>query len=656
MVKITVTLSGAWVLKHRIDNELPVEVLKEAISKQLEDTLCVEESGITAIIYGVKGDKYPLDELRDKIIKIFLDTYPDDGDESSISVMIVSEPEKSEQEAEENVDTVSATQKCMDKISKLVGGEEFKKLAGEIVAIAPQIIENKTYDIFKYQAYLFSINDGYGLSTYLSLFAELIESLEIKDLTSIGTIIEERLAAPKGESTEPFDSVRSILGMGKRGSVRLLCIDISEWMNNTDSRAFKNFLIDVERHLDEFVIIFRVPFVDKEVLDKVGFSLNDLMFVRPVSFAPFNKSEIQQCAATELEKYGFRMSSAAWDYFHERIAEEKSDGKFYGLNTIKKVVRELLYKKQLSNARLGKSDLLISKKDAEGICFSSHDSSLNGYEMLDTMVGGSVFKEKINEIISQIELAKSTPGVQIPCIHMRFVGNPGTGKTTVARIVGKILKEKGILRIGNFYEYTGRDFCGRYIGETAPKTASMCRDAYGSVLFIDEAYSIYRGEGNDRDFGREALDTLIAEMENHRSDLVVIMAGYTEDMDRLMQGNAGLASRMPYVIEFPNFTREELYSIFLSMLKRQFKYDADMLPAVKDYFMNLPEEVVSSKEFSNARFVRNLFERTFAKASMRCQLAKISSITLTRDDFERSASDKEFTFIMQKKNKIGFLN
>ena len=154
-----------------------------------------------------------------------------------------------------------------------------------------------------------------------------------------------------------------------------------------------------------------------------------------------------------------------------------------------------------------------------------------------------------------------------PCIHMRFVGNPGTGKTTVARIIGKILKEKGVLRIGNFYEYAGRDFCGRYVGETAPKTASICRDAYGSVLFIDEAYSLYRGDDNSRDYGREALDTLIAEMENHRNDFVVIMAGYTDDMDKLMAGNMGLASRMPYTIEFPNFTREQLYEIFESMSK-----------------------------------------------------------------------------------------
>ena len=237
---------------------------------------------------------------------------------------------------------------------------------------------------------------------------------------------------------------------------------------------------------------------------------------------------------------------------------------------------------------------------------------------------------------------------------MRFVGNPGTGKTTVARIIGKILKERGVLRIGNFYEYAGRDFCGRYVGETAPKTASICRDAYGSVLFIDEAYSLYRGDDNSRDYGREALDTLIAEMENHRNDFVVIMAGYTDDMDKLMGGNMGLASRMPYTIEFPNFTREQLYEIFESMVKARFKYDKQLLNVAHEYFNNLPDEIIQAKEFSNARFVRNLFERTWAKAAMRCQLNGRQNIVLTKEDFEHASSDKEFAVKATKKTRIGF--
>ena len=195
---------------------------------------------------------------------------------------------------------------------------------------------------------------------------------------------------------------------------------------------------------------------------------------------------------------------------------------------------------------------------------------------------------------------------------------------------------------------------GRYVGETAPKTASKCRDAYGSVLFIDEAYSLYRSTDETRDFGREALDTLIAEMENHRNDFVVIMAGYTDEMDTLMKGNSGLLSRMPYTIEFPNFTKEQLYQIFVSMINDKLKVDKNLYIAAKEYFEGIPDSVISSKEFSNARFVRNLYERVWAKAAMRCQLSGSSEISLTKEDFEHASTDKEFKTNMEKKMKLGF--
>lgn len=658
MIRIVVSLAGGWVLKHRDDELLPIEFLKKEIQAKYGDSIIITDASLTELDLKLGEDILDGELCANEIKKIFSKHYGLDQENDIISIKCdLMEKKKTESTTIDSGDndSVDYAEECMKQINALIGGEEFKALAAELKQIAPQIIQNKTFDTFSYQSYVFSINDGYGLSTYLALLSALLATLKIKPVSSPGSVIEEKLPPPKGDSMEPFSDVARILRHGKKDSIQLLCIDISEWMSETNTRLFKDFLIDVERHMSEFIVVFRVPFVDKEILDRVQYSLNDLMFVRTVSFPPFTQKEIQQCATTEFAKYGFKMSNAAWEGFHERIAEEKSDGKFYGLNTIKKVVRELLYKKQLSNAQHGKTDLCISKRDSLAICANTQNVGLSGYEMLDKLVGGQIFKQRINEIVSQIELAKNNDDVQAPCIHMRFIGNPGTGKTTVARIVGKILKEKGVLRIGNFYEYSGRDFCGRYIGETAPKTASMCRDAYGSVLFIDEAYSLYRGDGNDRDYGREALDTLIAEMENHRSDLVVIMAGYTDDMEKLMEGNAGLASRMPYVIEFPNFNREQLYDIFVSMLNRQFKYEKDMLELVKAYFENLPDDVINSKEFSNARFVRNLFERTWAKAAMRCQLEKIGTITLTKDDFERSTSDKEFTFIMKKKNKIGFV-
>ena len=183
----------------------------------------------------------------------------------------------------------------------------------------------------------------------------------------------------------------------------------------------------------------------------------------------------------------------------------------------------------------------------------------------------------------------------------------------------------------------------------------MCRDAYGSVLFIDEAYSLYRGDNDTKDYGREAIDTLIAEMENHRNDFVVIMAGYNDDIERLMRGNLGLASRMPYTIEFPNFTRPQLYDIFVSMVKSKFKYDEALFDVAREFFMNLPDSVINAKGFANARYVRNLFERTWAKAAMRCQLNGESEVVLTGDDFTRASADKEFVIKnVPQRRKIGF--
>lgn len=672
MVKLVISLSGSWVLSHREDDILPVDYLIKVVGDKFAGKLEVEDSGITELVLNVKGSD-SADTIVSQIRKIFCEHYSLADDNSVLLIKthlakdeVSSEPEKKPAEQQkqnsepgESTETndASGMEKALDEIDKLVGAEEFKALAKEIVDIAPQIIKNKTFDILSYQAYLFSVNDGYGLTTYLSALENLLKSLNINGASSVDGVVEETLPAPKGDGDDLFDAVSAHFRFSRKNSIKIICIDISEWINKTNSRSFKKLLVEISKHMSESIIIFRVPFVDKEVLNKIRLSLNDLMFIRTVSIAPFDKEELQACANTELERYGFTMSDEAWQDFHSRIAEEKRDGKFYGVNTVRKVVKELLYKKQLSNARGGKSDTNITLDDSSKICVSLLDSAISGYDMLDNMVGGELFKSKINEIIAQIEFGRRSPDVQIPCIHMRFVGNPGTGKTTVARIVGKILKEKGILRVGNFYEFAGRDLCGRYIGETAPKTAAICRDAYGSVLFIDEAYSLYRGDGNDRDYGREALDTLIAEMENHRTDLVVIMAGYTDDMNTLMEGNAGLASRMPYVIEFPNFTREQLYDIFVSMVKGRFGYNDDMLDAAKEYFMSIPDHVLISKEFSNARFVRNLFERTWAKASMRCQLEKIGDIVLIKDDFERSISDKEFSFAAEKKSsRIGFVN
>ena len=544
-----------------------------------------------------------------------------------------------------------------NKIKSIVGGQELKNMYREIIQIAPQIIKNNTIKSFLSQSYLISINDGYGLTNYLHILSELIDALKLKKILTSEPVVEAKIQPYISELVDSFEAAKNAFLNGTKGYVQVICIDISDWMDNINHVLFRNFLQFVEEHRDDAIVVFRIPFVDKEVLAKIRYHLNDTMYIRPISFEPLTNEEIQTYANDQIMNYGFEMEPDAWPYFHQRMTEEKSNGKFYGLASIQKVTRELLYKKQLYNVLNDRTDLIIEAVNTMELCGEFKDNSLSGMEMLNGLVAGDKIKEQIEEIVAMIELAKKTnvDKKNMPSIHMRFVGNPGTGKTTVARIVGKLLKEKGILRTGNFYEYHGRDFCGRYIGETAPKVASMCRDAYGSVLFIDEAYSLYRGNDSSNDFGREALDALISEMENHRDDLLVIMAGYTDDMETLMRGNAGLRSRMPYCIEFPNFTNQQLFEIFKQMVKKQFKYEEGLFEAAEQYFMGLSAAVTSEKEFSNARFVRNLFERTWAKASMRSQLDKCDEIILTKEDFERSTADKEFKRMFDKKEKYGFL-
>jgi probable Rubsico expression protein CbbX len=192
-----------------------------------------------------------------------------------------------------------------------------------------------------------------------------------------------------------------------------------------------------------------------------------------------------------------------------------------------------------------------------------------------------------------------------PTLHMSFAGNPGTGKTTVALRIADILHRLGFVRRGHVISVTRDDLVGQYIGHTAPKTKEILKKAMGGVLFIDEAYYLYRPE-NERDYGQEAIEILLQIMESQREDLVVILAGYADRMEKFFQSNPGFRSRIAHHIDFPDYSEDELLAIAELMLEEQ-KYRFS--PEARDAFVRYIAARKAQPLFSNARSIRNALDR-----------------------------------------------
>lgn len=199
-------------------------------------------------------------------------------------------------------------------------------------------------------------------------------------------------------------------------------------------------------------------------------------------------------------------------------------------------------------------------------------------------------------------------------LHMLFKGNPGTGKTTVARKLAKIYHEMNILSKGHFIEAERADLVGEYIGQTAQKTRAIIQRAMGGVLFIDEAYSLSRG--GEKDFGKEAIDTLVKHMEDQHQDLVLILAGYPYEMERFLTFNPGLESRFPFILEFDDYGVEELMEIAKRMVdEREYKFSREAEWKLRNHLARKVR--ACSANFSNARYVRNVIERTIRLHAVR---------------------------------------
>ena len=255
------------------------------------------------------------------------------------------------------------------------------------------------------------------------------------------------------------------------------------------------------------------------------------------------------------------------------------------------------------------------------------------FSELNELVGLDKVKTSLNDLVDLITLKNKTKGdlkINNVNLHMLFLGNPGTGKTTVARLIADILYNLGYIKQNKLIEVSSKDLVAEYVGQTAVKTMDVVNKAMGGILFIDEAYALST-KNNDNSYNADAIATLIKAMEDYRDNLVVIFAGYTKEMQDFIDSNSGIASRIGYTLEFEDYTNDELKQIFKNMVvKSGFTLEEDALEEV-DRLIN---ENRNTKNFGNARFIRNVYEKTVINHAKNTKNNKKKSIlkTITKKD------------------------
>lgn len=290
------------------------------------------------------------------------------------------------------------------------------------------------------------------------------------------------------------------------------------------------------------------------------------------------------------------------------------------------------YRDKLCNKILFSKDQEITENDLPK--YEQEKSMDEIFADLNNLVGLENIKQVLKDLVDLIELKNKTKDdlkIKDINLHMVFLGNPGTGKTTVARIIAEMLYNLKYIKQNKLIEVSSKDLVAEYVGQTAPKTMAVTERALGGVLFVDEAYSLAFEEGSGNSFNKEAIATLIQAMENYRDNLVVIFAGYTKEMQAFLNANSGIVSRIGYTLDFKDYTSEELLKIFEGMVK---KAGFSITKEACDEVVKVIDKYRNTKNFGNARFARNLYEKTIIKhaSNTRGKKAKKDLKTIVKED------------------------
>lgn len=472
--------------------------------------------------------------------------------------------------------------------------------------------------------YFFTIDSGMGVTTALNTFAKKLHNYHFIDDKSIleykGNLLFESHVK---NHVEP-----GLFKMNSGGvfdfddSPGIVAIELYKYIGEPEfnMEALNKIL---HRYAGSCIFVFilgrdNMP-RNKRLIESYQSKLN----FRHVDFPTPSEEELVLTGCRSLKGYGFELDTDAKAFLIDRITEENKDGAHHTIRTVQKTLDEARLGKLLTDTN--QPDNLInhiSLPDIKGVFSTRKILSENAWNALDDLIGLATVKEKVNGIVSIARVQQKLEEIGIKNAkhgyHMMFTGNPGTGKTTVARILGKLFKEVGILNIGNVIEVSRDGLVSIYVGNTAPKVRSKVKEAYGSILFIDEAYSLFESDGSGYNYGKEAVDALVKMMEDNREDFIVILAGYKDKMDRLLTMNQGLKDRINYTIDFPDYNDSELTRIFGQILGNDYTLEHEASIEIASLFKSACQN--KGEYFSNGRLSRNIVERL--KTIQACRLCK----------------------------------
>lgn len=366
------------------------------------------------------------------------------------------------------------------------------------------------------------------------------------------------------------------------------------------------------------------------------------IFLYDITLPAYTLEELVNIGKAIARKNGYTLSSAACEKLAALLENQYRSPVFRGGKTLETMIsRASVHLAQRVESMDVVSKGKLMRIEAEDLETDEGRETLGALlAQLDALTGLASVKEQVHRLAALARVNREAQKQNLATtgfgtLHTIYAGNAGTGKTTVARIVGGIYKALGILPEGDKLVEVGRaDLVGQYQGHTALKVIAKVDEAIGGVLFIDEAYAL--SHGNNDSFGQEAIDTLVAQIENHRADLMVILAGYSQDMDKFLSTNQGLASRFPNRMEFADYTQEEMEDIFRGMLKGAGKRLADGCgPLLSEYIA----ENRKKKGFGNARGIRNLRDKLIETQSLRLTDRIQKGEQLTEEDFARITAE-----------------